>query len=66
MNERLPAPCEHCKATGLFEGSECQQCGGKGYRLIIDGNVALIRADTSTTQPSRHSRSPSHTRRFKT
>jgi hypothetical protein len=34
MTEKLPAPCEPCHATGLFEGSECVQCRGKGYRLI--------------------------------
>ena len=34
MTEKLPAPCEPCHATGLFEGSECAQCRGKGYRLI--------------------------------
>jgi hypothetical protein len=39
MNDKLRAPCEHCKATGLFEGSECRECDGKGYRLIVDGRV---------------------------
>jgi hypothetical protein len=36
MSENLPAPCEHCKATGMFRGSECHECGGKGYRLMIN------------------------------
>jgi DnaJ-class molecular chaperone len=39
MSDKLPAPCEHCKATGLFGGSECWECDGKGYRLIVDGRV---------------------------
>lgn len=38
MTDKLPAPCEHCGATGLFHGSECVECRGKGYRLIIDGH----------------------------
>jgi len=40
MSDQQPAPCEHCKATGLFDGSECRECDGKGYRLIADGRVA--------------------------
>ena len=36
MNEKLPAPCEHCSATGIFNGIECDACRGKGYRLIAD------------------------------
>ena len=38
MNEKLPAPCDHCRATGLFHGSSCSECGCKGYRVIIDRN----------------------------
>lgn len=34
MNEKVPAPCEHCAASGLFHGSECVECRGKGYRMI--------------------------------
>ena len=43
MNEKLPAPCEHCAATGIFRGIECQECSGKGYRLIIDGRQQPMR-----------------------
>jgi DnaJ-class molecular chaperone len=39
MSDKLPAPCEHCKATGFFGGSECRECDGKGYRLIVAGRV---------------------------
>jgi DnaJ-class molecular chaperone len=47
MSDKLPAPCEHCKATGLFGGSECRECDGKGYRLIIDGRVTPQRLERS-------------------
>jgi hypothetical protein len=40
MNEKLPAPCEPCKGTGLSYGSECTECGGQGYRLIVNGQTA--------------------------
>jgi RecJ-like exonuclease len=40
MSEKLPVPCEPCKGTGLFCGSECEQCRGKGYRLTIHGAPA--------------------------
>ena len=39
MSDKLPAPCEHCKATGFFGGSVCRECDGKGFRLIVDGRV---------------------------
>ena len=45
MNEKLPAPCEPCKGTGLSHGSECEQCRGKGYRLIVNGAPAPTRID---------------------
>ena len=38
MNEKLPAPCEPCRASGLRHGSVCGECQGKGYRLFINGN----------------------------
>ena len=44
MNEKLPAPCEHCKGTGLSHGSECSECGGKGYRLIVGGRPMPVAA----------------------
>jgi len=43
MNEKLPAPCEACHASGLRHGSECSECGGKGYRLFINGSQAPVR-----------------------
>ena len=39
MADKLPAPCEHCSATGIFHGSECAECRGKGYRLIFEGRI---------------------------
>jgi hypothetical protein len=47
MNDKMPAPCEHCRATGLFGGGECRECDGKGYRLIIDGRVTPQRLERS-------------------
>ena len=34
MTDNVPAPSEHCAASGLFHGSECVECRGKGYRMI--------------------------------
>jgi len=50
MNEKLPAPCEHCKGTGLSHGSECTECRGKGYRLIIDGRPVPARQPAKRTR----------------
>ncbi len=41
MTDKLPAPCEHCGATGIFHGSECIECRGKGYWLMIDGRLKV-------------------------
>jgi hypothetical protein len=40
MSEKLPAPCEHCNASGIFHGIECSECRGKGYWLMIDRRAA--------------------------
>jgi DnaJ-class molecular chaperone len=34
ISGKVPAPCERCGATGIFHGSECVECRGKGYRMI--------------------------------
>jgi hypothetical protein len=39
MNEKLPAPCDKCAGTGLFEGADCERCRGKGYLIINDGQT---------------------------
>ena len=44
MTDKLPAPCEHCAATGIFHGSECIECRGKGYWLMIDGRLKVAPA----------------------
>jgi len=44
MTDKLPAPCEHCNATGIFHGSECVECRGKGYWLMINGQVTAPKA----------------------
>jgi DnaJ-class molecular chaperone len=45
MNEKLPAPCEACHASGLRKGSECSECGGKGYRLFVNENRTPVRQE---------------------
>ncbi len=45
MNEKLPAPCEACRGSGLRDGSECVECQGKGYRLFINGAILRITRD---------------------
>jgi DnaJ-class molecular chaperone len=53
MTDKLPAPCEHCGATGIFHGIECDECRGKGYRLMVDGRTAPIRAARPVRPPHR-------------
>jgi hypothetical protein len=53
MTDRLPAPCEHCGATGIFHGIECDECRGKGYRLMVDGRTAPIRPPPRAVRPPR-------------
>ena len=38
MNEKLPAPCEACRGSGLRHGAVCSECQGKGYRLFVNGH----------------------------
>jgi hypothetical protein len=45
MNEKLPAPCEACRGTGMRHGGLCSQCQGKGYYLFINGSPAPVRQD---------------------
>jgi len=54
MTEKLPIPCEHCSATGIFHGSECAECRGKGYRLMIDGQITTARAPAPPRGPYRN------------
>jgi DnaJ-class molecular chaperone len=56
MSDKLPAPCEHCKATGLFGGSECRECDGKGYRLIVDGRVIPRKFEKGMTHRRKQTR----------
>jgi len=53
MSEKLPHPCEHCSATGIFHGIECDECRGKGYRLVVDGRTAPIRPVRTVRPPRR-------------
>jgi DnaJ-class molecular chaperone len=38
MNEKVPAPCEPCHGSGVRDGTVCDKCGGKGYRLLVNQN----------------------------
>jgi len=42
MNEKLPAPCEACRGSGLRRGAVCSECQGKGYRLMINGHQIAV------------------------
>ena len=53
MTDKLPAPCEHCGATGLFQGSECVECRAKGYRLIVEGRVTVAQPTEPAHRPWR-------------
>jgi len=53
MSEKLPHPCDHCGATGIFHGIECGECRGKGYRLVVDGRTAPVRPARSVRPPRR-------------
>jgi DnaJ-class molecular chaperone len=53
MSEKLPHPCEHCSATGIFHGIECDECRGKGYRLMVDGRTAPIKPPPRAVRPPR-------------
>ena len=61
MTEKLPAPCENCHATGLSNGSECLECQGKGYRLMINGQLIAIRTPAAPRGPWRNHRGPIRT-----
>jgi len=54
MTEKLPIPCEYCHATGISNGSECLECRGKGYRLIINGQVTAPRPPAAPHRPHSH------------
>jgi hypothetical protein len=45
MDEKLPAPCEPCHGLGLHNGSECGECGGKGYRMFVNGSPSPARQE---------------------
>jgi len=51
MDEKLPAPCEPCRGSGLRKGVPCSECAGKGYRLMINGRPALALQESPRWQP---------------
>jgi hypothetical protein len=54
MTEKLPVPCQHCHASGLKAGVECRECGGKGYRLLVNGRELAPRRQERVQQRPRH------------
>ena len=58
MTDKLPAPCERCNATGIYHGCECVECRGKGYRLMIDGQITTARASAAPRGPYRNAPEP--------
>ena len=54
MTDKLPSPCDHCNATGIFHGSQCPDCRGKGYLLMVDGPVTANRAAAAPRGPNRN------------
>jgi hypothetical protein len=63
MNERLPAPCEPCHGSGLLKGSACNDCGGKGYRMFVNGNQMPLRQERPQPwQRPRPTQNPRHSR----
>jgi hypothetical protein len=62
MDEKLPAPCEHCRASGLRHGSVCDECQGKGYRLFINGGQTAERLKQPARRQWRGPRPPQRQR----
>jgi DnaJ-class molecular chaperone len=62
MSEKLPAPCEACRGTGMRRGSVCGECEGKGYRLFVNGNQIPVRQENPQRRqrrgPAQHPRHP--------
>ena len=50
MTDKFLLHAEPCSATGIFHGSECVECRGKGYRLMIDGRVSTGATGPATPQ----------------
>lgn len=63
MNEKLPAPCEACRGSGLRHGAVCGECQGKGYRLIVNGRQTPVpKQSTQRWQRPRPAQNPRHSR----
>ena len=62
MDEKLPAPCQACHASGLRRGVVCEECQGKGYRMFVNGSQTPSRVERPPQlwrrqRPSQHPRS---------
>ena len=63
MNEKLPAPCEACRGSGLRHGVVCSECQGKGYRLFVNGRQTPVQQQRQQRwQRSRPAQKPRHPR----
>ena len=56
MNEKLPAPCEACRGSGLRHGALCSECRGKGYRLIVNGRQTRFNSKIPSDRNARAQR----------
>jgi len=54
MNEKLPAPCAACRGTGMRQGTVCNECQGKGYRLFVNGNQTPVPHESPQRLQSQH------------
>jgi RecJ-like exonuclease len=40
--------CDKCEGTGKFGSGDCDNCGGRGYRMTIPGKPSKRRFDRPT------------------
>jgi DnaJ-class molecular chaperone len=62
MDEKVPAPCEPCHGSGVRDGIICDKCGGKGYRLLVNGKPDPVR--TQKPQQRQNNRQPHRQERY--
>jgi hypothetical protein len=63
MNEKLPAPCEACRGSGIRHGAVCSECHGKGYRMFVNGRqIPVPQQKPRGWQCSRPAQNPRYSR----
>jgi len=55
---KVPIPCNRCHGTGINTGIECSECGGKGYRVVIGGQMAARTKPLERGRPKRWREKP--------